>query len=99
MQGRIAASKNNRGACRPGFQFDRCARESKCCERGDSDNATVFVNTKRQARTHGKGCRSLREGIIQRLPFSRREAESILAAVPAGEKKQALDLKQTAPPL
>ena len=35
----------------------------------------------------------LRDGIIQRLPFSRREAESILAAVPAGEKKQALDFE------
>ena len=35
----------------------------------------------------------LREGIIQRLPFSRREAESILAAVPDGEKKQALDFE------
>jgi CHAT domain-containing protein len=35
----------------------------------------------------------LREGIIQRLPFSRREAESILAAVPVGEKKQALDFE------
>ncbi len=35
----------------------------------------------------------LRDGIIQRLPFSRREAESILAVVPAGEKKQSLDFE------
>jgi CHAT domain-containing protein/predicted negative regulator of RcsB-dependent stress response len=35
----------------------------------------------------------LREGVISRLPFSRREAESILAAVPTGEKMQALDFE------
>jgi CHAT domain-containing protein/Tfp pilus assembly protein PilF len=35
----------------------------------------------------------MRDGIIQRLPFSRREAESILAVVPTGEKMQALDFK------
>jgi CHAT domain-containing protein len=35
----------------------------------------------------------LREGVIQRLPFSRREAESILAIVPTGEKMRGLDFE------
>jgi CHAT domain-containing protein/tetratricopeptide (TPR) repeat protein len=35
----------------------------------------------------------MRDGIVQRLLFSRREAESILAVVPAGEKMQALDFE------
>ena len=35
----------------------------------------------------------LREGLIQRLPFSRREVESIFAISPVGEKKKALDFE------
>lgn len=93
MQGRTQASKTLAVLADPVFSStDARVKTTAVNEATPKTQSSSLTQNSALERTAGD-VGVLREGIIQRLPFSRREAESILAAVPAGERKQALDFE------
>ncbi len=88
IQGRAAASKTLAVFADPVFSLT----DARVKVTNPTTKPTLLTqNTTLERAASNVGV--LRDGIISRLPFSRREAESILAIVPAGEKMQALDFQ------
>ncbi len=93
MQGRTAASKTLAVLADPVFSPTDARVKTTVASAATPTTQPSSMTQNATVERTAKDVGVLREGIIQRLPFSRREAESILAAVPAGEKKQALDFE------
>ncbi len=88
MQGRATASKTLAVFADPVFS----ATDGRVKVTNPTTKPTSLTqNTALERAASNTGV--LRDGIISRLPFSRREAESILAVIPVGEKMQALDFQ------
>ncbi len=93
MQGRTAASKTLAVLADPVFSPTDARVKPTFTNTATSTTQLASLTQNDIVERTASDVGVLRDGIIQRLPFSRREAESILAAVPSGGKKQALDFE------